>query len=226
MGDAVVIIDTDLQDPPEAIAGMVEKWQQGFDVVYAVRAKREGESLFKKTTAALYYRLMKKIAHIDLPLDAGDFRLISRPVADVLRKIQEKNPYIRGLVSWVGFKQTGFLIQRQERFAGQTKYTLRKMLKLAWNGVTHFSFLPLQLSTFVGFVAALIAFVWMIQALYVSLVLHSATPGWTSLIIAVLFLGSVQLITIGIVGSYLARNYDESRSRPLYVLSDKKGFDA
>ena len=149
-----------------------------------------------------------------------------RKIADVLRKIQEKNPYIRGLVSWVGFKQTGFLIQRQERFAGQTKYTLRKMLKLAWNGVTHFSFLPLQLSTFVGFVAALIAFVWMIHALYVSLVLHSATPGWTSLIIAVLFLGSVQLITIGIVGSYLARNYDESRSRPLYVLSDKKGFDA
>ncbi len=217
-GDAVVVIDTDLQDPPETLLPMLAKWREGFDVVYAVRAKREGEGFFKRSTAALYYRLMKKIAHIDLPLDTGDFRLISRPVADALRQIQEKNPYIRGLVSWVGFKQTGIPVERQARFAGETKYTLRKMMKLAWNGITHFSFLPLQLSTFVGLITALVAFLWMMQALYVGLVLHIAVPGWTSLILAVLFLGSVQLITLGIMGSYLARCFEETRSRPLYIL--------
>ena len=223
-GDAVVIIDTDLQDPPEMILPMIEKWKDGFDVIYAIRAKREGETFFKKITAAAYYRLMKKIARIDIPLDAGDFRLISRSVADALRQIRERNPYIRGLVSWVGFKQTGIEIERQARFAGHTKYTLGKMLKFAWNGITHFSFLPLQLSTWFGFFAALLAVIWMLSAMYVSLVLHVAVQGWTSLIIAVLFLGSVQLITLGIMGSYLARNYDEARSRPLYIIKSKEGF--
>lgn len=223
-GDAVVILDTDLQDPPETIVPMLQKLREGFDVVYAVRAKRAGESFFKKMTAAAYYRLMKKIAHIDLPLDAGDFRMISRGVADAVRQIKERDPYIRGLVSWVGFRQTGILIDRQPRFSGQTKYTFQKMMKLAVNGIAHFSFLPLQLATFAGFVTALVAFLWMTQALYVGLVLHSTVPGWTSLIIAVLFLGSVQLITLGIIGGYLAKNYDETRSRPLYILRSKEGF--
>ena len=225
-GQAIVIMDTDLQDPPEAIVKFFEKWKEGYEVVYGVRGKREGETFFKKWTASFYYRLMRSITHIDIPLDAGDFRLISRKVADVIRKIQERRPYIRGLISWVGFKQTGVIVDRSARFKGKTKYSLKKMSQLAWNGITHFSFLPLQIATFIGFLASLLCLIWIGQALYVSLVLHIALPGWTSLMVAILFLGGSQLITLGIMGSYLARNYDESRSRPLYILNDKEGFNA
>ena len=221
-GDATVIIDTDLQDPPEVIPDLIAKWREGYEVVYAVRAKRAGESLYKKFSAAMYYRLMKKIASIDIPLDAGDFRLIDRCVAQSLKSIHERNPYIRGLVSWVGFRQIGIPINRDARFAGKTKYSSWKMFRLAWNGITHFSYLPLQLSTVIGSLASLVCLVWILQALYVSLVLHSAVPGWTSLMVAVLFLGSAQLITLGIIGSYLARNYDEARSRPLYILRNQE----
>ncbi len=223
-GDLIVVMDSDLQDPPEAIPDLLAKWEEGYDVVYAVRALREGETLFKKWTAALYYRLIRKIAHVDIPLDAGDFRLITRRVADAVKEIKEKHPYIRGLISWVGFKQAGVFIHREARFAGETKYSLGKMLHLAWNGITHFSFLPLQISTFIGILTSALCLVWIGIALYVSLVLHMTVPGWTSLMVAVLFLGSVQLITLGIIGSYLARNFDESRSRPLYILKDKEGF--
>lgn len=224
-GDRVVILDADLQDPPETIPDFIAKSTEGYDVVYAVRAKREGEGFFKKWTAAGYYRLMKKIAHIDLPLDTGDFRLITRPVADTLKNIRERNLYLRGLMSWVGFRQTGIPIRREARFAGRTKYSLAKMWNLAWNGIVHFSFLPLQLSTFLGIIACLISLVWIVQALYVSLVLKIAVPGWTSLMTAVLFLGSVQLMTLGILGSYLGRSFDEARGRPLYILQGKEGFD-
>ncbi len=224
IGDAVVIMDTDLQDPPEAIPELLAKHQEGFDVVYAVRASRQGETAFKKWTAHLYYRFIRKITQIDLPLDAGDFRLISRPVAETIKGIREKNLYLRGLISWVGFRQTGIPVHRQARYAGETKYSSRKMFQLAWNGITHFSFFPLQISTFIGFLASLICLAWIAQALYVSLVLHIAIPGWTSLMVAVLFLGGVQLITLGIIGSYLARNYDEARSRPLYILQSKEGL--
>lgn len=221
-GDAVVIMDTDLQDPPQAIVPLFAKWKEGYEVVYVVRGKREGETFFKKATSALYYRLMRRISGMNMPLDAGDFRLISRPVADVIKNIHERRPYIRGLVSWVGFRQTGIVVDRPSRFKGETKYSLRKMLSLAWNGIVHFSFLPLQVATFVGFLASLLCLLWIGQALYVSIVLKTAVPGWTSMIIAVLFLGSAQLITLGIMGSYLARNFDESRSRPLYILNTKE----
>lgn len=223
-GEAVIIMDTDLQDPPEVIPELLAKHREGYDVVYAIRASRAGETFFKKCTAHLYYRLIRQITRMDLPLDAGDFRLISRQVADTIRGIREKNPYLRGLISWVGFRQIGIPVDRQARYAGETKYSSKKMFALAWNGITHFSFFPLQISTFIGFLASAICLVWIAQALYVSLVLHIAIPGWTSLMVAVLFLGGVQLITLGIIGSYLARNYDESRSRPLYILKDKKGF--
>lgn len=223
-GDAVVVIDTDLQDPPEAIADLVAKWKEGYDVVYAVRAAREGESALKKWTASLYYRLIRSIGDVELPLDAGDFRLVSRRVADALKPIREKRPYIRGLVSWVGFRQTGIQIHRQARYAGETKYSWPKMLALAWNGITHFSFLPLQISTWLGFAASGLCLLWIAQALWVSLFLRIAVPGWTSLMVAVLFLGGVQLITLGILGSYIARAYDESRPRPLYIVRGKEGF--
>ncbi|OGW83097.1 MAG: glycosyltransferase [Omnitrophica bacterium RIFCSPHIGHO2_02_FULL_51_18] len=224
-GEAVVVIDTDLQDPPEAIPDLVAKWREGYDGVYAVRTRRRGETLFKKWTAALYYRLINRISQSPMPLDAGDFRLLSRRIADVIKEIHEKRPYVRGLVSWVGFKQTGVLIERDERFAGKTKYPTRKMLALAWNGITHFSFLPLQLSTFVGILTSIVCFIWILHTLYVGLILKVAVPGWTSIMLALLFLGSIQLITLGILGSYLARNYDETRSRPLYIVRSREGFE-
>lgn len=223
-GDAVIVMDTDLQDPPELIPEFIAKWREGYDVVYAVRKGREGEGFLKKWTSSAYYKLIKKLARVEMPLDAGDFRLISRRVADIIKTIKEKNPYLRGLVSWVGFRQAGILIYRQARFAGETKYTLLKMLALAWNGITHFSFLPLQISTVLGVAVSVICVLWMFQALYVKLVLGISVPGWASLMVAVLFLGSMQLIMLGILGSYLARNFDEARNRPLYIVQSKEGF--
>lgn len=223
-GDAVVTIDADLQDPPEAIAEMVAKWKEGYDVVYAVRVERKGESFFKKSSAAFYYRLMKYLTRIDMPLDAGDFRLISRPVADALKQLTEKRPFLRGLISWLGFRQVGISIKRDARFAGKTKFSLLKMLQFAWSGITHFSFFPLHLATWIGFAALIFCFVAILHTLYVALVLKIAVQGWASLMVAILFLGSVQLITLGILGSYLARNYDESRNRPLYLIQKKEGF--
>ena len=220
-GEVVIIMDTDLQDPPEVIPDFIKKQKEGYDVVYAVRAKREGESWFKKWTASLYYRIMKRIVHIDMPLDAGDFRLITRPVADAVRRFGEKSPYIRGLISWVGFRQIGIPIHRQARFAGETKYSLKKMCAFAWSGVTHFSFLPLQISTFIGILTSVICVAFIVLAVYARIGLNIAVPGWASIMVAVLFLGSVQLITLGILGSYLARNYDEARNRPLYILKDQ-----
>ena len=224
-GRGVVIIDSDLQDPPEMIPELIAKWKEGYEVVFAMREKREGETLFKRWTASVYYRLIRRIAHVDIPLDSGDFRLIDERVVECLKGIKEKNPYLRGLISWTGFRQIGIPVQRKARFAGDTKYSLGKMLQLAWNGITHFSFLPLQLCTFVGFVTALLSLVFIGQALYAKIYLNATVPGWTSLMIAVLFLGSVQLITLGIVGSYLGRIYDESRQRPLYLVRSKQGFE-
>lgn len=223
-GKSLVIMDTDLQDPPEVIPDFLRKQKEGYDVVYAVRISREGENMFKKLTASLYYRFIKKLAHVDLPLDTGDFRLITQPVADAVKQIKERNPYLRGLISWVGYKQIGIPINRQARFAGKTKYPVTKMLRFAWNGVTHFSYLPLQFCTFMGTLALLVSLIWTVKALYVSLVLHIAVKGWTSLMLVILLLGSVQLITLGIMGSYLARIYDEARARPLYLVKDTEGL--
>ena len=224
-GDALIIMDTDLQDPPGAIPGLIAKWREGYDVVYAVRAKREGEGIFKRLTAACYYRLFTKLAEVDIPLDTGDFRLISGRVAKVIRRIRERSPYIRGLISWVGFAQTGIRIERSARFAGRTKYSVRRMLRLAWNGVTHFSFLPLHLATYIGAAASCICLAWALAALHTRFVLHAAVPERTILIIAVTLMGGVQLITLGIIGGYLALTYDETRSRPLYIVQEAAGFE-
>lgn len=224
-GDALIIIDTDLQDPPAAIPALIAKWREGYDVVYAVRAKREGEGLFKRLTAACFYRLFRRIAEVDIPLDTGDFRLISRRVAKVMQQVRERSPYIRGLISWVGFRQTGVSIERSARFAGRTKYSVRRMLRLAWNGVTHFSFLPLHLAAYLGFTAVLACLAWASWTLYARFVLHTAVPERTLLIIAVIFMGGVQLITLGIIGGYLAMTYDEARARPLYIVQEKTGFE-
>jgi len=224
-GDAVITMDADLQDPPEAIADMVKKWREGYDVVYTFRSERKGDSIFKKFTAALYYRLMKRIAHFEIPLDAGDFRLMSKQVVNALKNIKEKRPYLRGLISWVGFKQVGISIKREARFAGKTKYSFLKMLQFAWSGITHFSFLPLYLSIWIGFFTLLCCLGGFIYTLYVTLILKTTVPGWASIMISILFFGGVQLITLGILGSYTAYNYDESRNRPLYIIQAMEGLE-
>ncbi|HTL70804.1 MAG TPA: glycosyltransferase family 2 protein [Candidatus Eisenbacteria bacterium] len=218
-GQAVVVMDADLQDPPETLPEFVAKWKEGYDVVYAVRASRAGETLFKKFTSAAYYRFLRKISNVDIPADVGDFRLISRRMADVLKGMREQGPYIRGLVVWAGFRQIGIPIQRQARFAGETRYPLSLMLKLAWSGVAHFSFLPLRLPLYFGsaavFASALMGarLLWMRAA-------GVPTWHWACVTSVVFFFGGVQLISIGVLGSYLARTYDETRGRPLYILKN------
>lgn len=218
-GDAVTIIDSDLQDPPELILEMIKKWREGFEVVYAVRAEREGESWFKLFTASLFYRLIYRITDVKIPLDTGDFRLMDRKVVNVLNSMRERHRFLRGMSAWVGFKQVGIPYRRAARFAGSTKYPLKKMLKLALNAITGFSYFPLQLATYLGFGAALLS----ILLIPVVIILRSITAtellGQASTLVAVLFFGGVQLMSLGILGEYLGRVYDEVRGRPLYVVS-------
>lgn len=217
-GEAVVIIDGDLQDPPEFIPDLYRKFSEGYDVVSAVRSKREGETFFKLWTAKLFYRLMKKLTRVDIPLDAGDFRIISRRVAQALSQMHEKHRFIRGMVSWVGFKQTSLEYVREKRFAGETKYPLRKMLKFALDAITSFSSFPLRLSSYLGFMAASLGFFYSVVIFYTKFFTDRAVPGWTSIIIVVLFLGGVQLICLGMIGEYLSRLSEESKNRPLYLI--------
>jgi polyisoprenyl-phosphate glycosyltransferase len=223
-GDVVITMDADLQDPPEAIAELFKKYNDGFDVVYTYRSDRKKDSFFKRFTARTYYRIIKKIANVEIPLDAGDFRLMSKRVVVALKDIKEKRPYIRGLVSWLGFKQIGIPIKRETRFAGTTKYSFLKMLKFAWSGITHFSFFLIYLSIWIGFLVLIFCLIGFIYVLYVALVLKIAVPGWASIIMIVLFFGGIQLIMLGILGNYIAYNYDESRNRPLYIIQSKEGF--
>jgi dolichol-phosphate mannosyltransferase len=223
-GEAVVIIDADLQDPPEVIPRLVEKWKEGFEIVYAVREQREGESMFKKSTAALFYRTLRRITNIDIPMDVGDFRLLGGRAVQVLRGMREKHRFVRGMVSWVGFRQTGVKYVRHQRHAGETKYPLKKMLKFAIDGVTAFSVLPLKLASYCGFLGAFISVLYISWVLYLRLVKNITIVGWASLMVAILFLGSVQLITLGILGEYIGRICDEVRHRPLYVLEEAEGF--
>lgn len=223
-GQAVILIDADLQDPPEVILDLIAKWREGYEVVYAVRAEREGETWFKRTTAALFYRLLSRITDVRIPLDTGDFRLMDRQVVDAIRSMRERHRFVRGMVSWVGFRQTGVSYTRHKRYAGQTKYTLRKMLRLAWDGVTSFSYFPLQLATYLGFgIAALSAVAILIVVL---LRLFSDTEplkGQATTLVMVLFLGSIQLISLGIIGEYLGRIYNEVKERPLYIVRSVLG---
>jgi polyisoprenyl-phosphate glycosyltransferase len=224
-GKAVVAIDADLQDPPELIPELVKKWKEGHEVVYAVRTSREGETLFKRWTAAAYYRLLRSLAGVDIPADTGDYRLLDRGVVDALGRLPERNRFLRGLVSWVGYRQTGVPFERPARAAGETKYPLYKMLRLAVDGVTSFSRLPLRLVTLTGvlcFAGSMAVFGW---ALYVKFLTDRGVQGWTSLMGVVLFLGGVQLLAVGVLGEYIARIFDESKARPLYLVRRAHGFD-
>ncbi|HEY1691333.1 MAG TPA: glycosyltransferase family 2 protein [Polyangiaceae bacterium] len=225
-GEAVVVMDADLQDPPEIVLEMVAKWRQGFDVVYGRRRKREGESWFKLVTARVFYRVFAAMIPIEVPLDTGDFRLMSRRVVVALRSLRETHRFVRGMVSWVGFKQTEVLYDRPGRFAGDTKYPLRKMVRFALDGITSFSVLPLRFATYVGMltiVASLGVVVWALVSKYA---LHHVVEGWTGLMIVVAVLASVQLLMIGILGEYVGRIYEEVKRRPLYVLGDTVNVDA
>jgi polyisoprenyl-phosphate glycosyltransferase len=221
-GQAVVIIDADLQDPPELIPLMIEKWKEGYEVVYAKRAKRKGETLFKKISAALFYRTLHALTEVNIPLDTGDFRLMDRKVCEAMQGIREKNRFVRGLVSWVGFRQTAIEYVREERFAGKTKYPLGKMLRFSMDGITSFSYKPLKLSTYLGFVISFSSFVYLVISLGLKLFSNSTVAGWTSLIACVLLLNGVILILLGILGEYIGRIYDETKNRPLYVLRNKQ----
>jgi len=218
-GNAVVIIDADLQDPPELIIEMLKLWEQGYEVVYAKRKRRKGESLFKRATAGLFYRVLDKLSDTRIPLDTGDFRLIDAKVADELRRMREKNRFLRGMVSWIGFRQTPIEYEREERFAGETKYPLKKMIKLALDGIISFSSKPLKLSQYLGFFAVLCAIVIFLYSFVYRLVGGAnLVSGWASIMTTVAFLGGVQLIAIGILGEYIGRMYDESKDRPLYII--------
>lgn len=225
-GDAVVVIDADLQDPPEVIAEMVSRWREGFKVVYGVRVQRHGESSFKLLTAKWFYRLLNRLSDTPLPVDSGDFRLMDRKVVDVLKEIREENRYIRGLVSWIGFAQCAVEYKRDPRFAGESKFTFRRMLKFAADGVTSFSEKPLRLSIQLGVFTTLITLV-LGSAIVIGKLLNpdSGIPGYASLMTVVLFFGGVQLLSIGLLGEYVGRIYRESKRRPLYIVAEKLNFD-
>jgi dolichol-phosphate mannosyltransferase len=219
-GDAVVIIDADLQDPPELILEMSQKWKEGYEVVYAVRSEREGESWFKLWTASLFYRLIYRITDVKIPLDTGDFRLMDRKVVNVMNSMRERHRFLRGMSAWVGFKQIGVDYKRAARFSGETKYPFRKMFRLALNAITSFSYFPLQVATYVGFVSAGIAIIAIPVVAAMRLAGSHFFQGQTTTLISVLFLGGVQLISLGILGEYVGRLYDEAKGRPLYIVRE------
>jgi len=218
-GDCVVVIDADLQDPPEVVSAMVDKWRQGFDVVYGVRAEREGEGTMKLATASLFYRLLGRLTTIQIPVDVGDFRLMSRRAVDQLKQLREKDRFVRGLVSWIGFNQTGVLYHRDKRYAGETKYPYRKMIKFALDGITSFSTAPLKVASWTGYGAALLAILYLLSV-FVQKMLGHTVEGWATIMVALLFLGSVQLICLGILGEYLGRVFNEVKPRPMYVVEE------
>ena len=222
-GDAIVLIDADLQDPPEVITSMVEKWTQGADVVYGVRTKRKGESLLKKITAKYFYRLLRVLSGTDIPADTGDFRLISRRVADVLKDMPERDRFLRGMVSWTGFNQVGLPYERDARFAGKTKYSMKKMITFAADAIFSFSTAPLRLAILLGLLTSLLAFAGIVSAVYGRLFTDQWVEGWTFTIITIFFMGGIQLVTIGILGEYLGRLYLSSKARPLYVVKQTFG---
>lgn len=219
-GDAIVIIDADLQDPPEVILELAKKWKEGYEVVYAVRGEREGESWFKLWTASLFYRLIYRITDVKIPVDTGDFRLMDRKVVNVLRQMKERHRFPRGMSAWVGFKQIGVTYKRAARVAGVTKYPFRKMLRLAVNAITGFSYFPLQVATFFGFISAGVAILAIPIVIIMRIAGSGAFFGQATTLIAVLFLGGVQLISLGILGEYVGRLYDEAKGRPLYIVRD------
>ena len=224
-GDAVVIIDADLQDPPEEIPGMIEKWEEGYEVIYGKRKKREGESAFKLLTAKAFYSMINKLSDIEIPKNTGDFRLVDRKVVDVVNSLPEHNKFLRGLFSWVGFKQKAYEYERKERFAGKTKYPLKKMLKLASDGIISFSIKPLKLVGTLGIISVIISLAILIYSI-LSFVFkwNNLTAGWTSIMITVTFLCGTILISLWMIGEYIARIYDETKDRPEYIIDKKINF--
>lgn len=219
-GDSIVIMDADLQDPPEAVLEMAKCWREGYEVVYGIRDERLGETWLKRITSTIFYRLLRKFTDLEIPLDVGDFRLVDRKALDAFRAMREHNRYVRGMFSWIGFRQKGVKYVRSERFAGSTKYPMKKMLKLAADGVVSFSVVPLRFALHAGLLIALISFVGGATALVLKICGYHVIPGWASLVAVVSFLGGIQLMLIGVLGEYIGRVYDEVRQRPLYILRD------
>lgn len=224
-GQCVVVIDGDLQDPPELIPEMVGMWKDGYDVVYGKRISRKGESVFKKLTASLFYRFLRSMTDVNIPVDTGDFRLIDRKVCDALKHVNERNRYVRGLISWLGFKQTAIEFEREERFAGETKYPLKKMLKLALDGVTTFSYKPLKLASYIGTIISITSFLYLIFVLAQRLFFpETVQPGWASILAVTLFFNGITLLMLGIIGEYIGRIYDEAKGRPLYIIRETRNL--
>jgi len=226
-GDAVTIMDADLQDSPEVVLKMIEKWKEGYEIVYGVRVERKGDTLFKKITAKGFYWLLQKLSDTQVPMEAGDFRLVDRKAVDAFKKLRENHRYVRGMFSWIGFRQTGVEFVRAERFAGETKYPFIKMFRFAMDGIMSFSNAPLRLALNIGFFISLLSFVLGIWLILSKMMGYASTvPGWVSLVVIIFFIGGVQLIVTGILGEYIARIYTEIKQRPLYVVRDAQGFES
>jgi glycosyltransferase involved in cell wall biosynthesis len=224
-GDAVILMDADLQDPPELIPEMLARWEAGSDVVYGTRTLRAGESRVKRGTASIFYRVLNLLSDVKIPLDSGDFRLMDRRVVDAFLRLPERQRFVRGLVAWMGFRQTAVPYKRNPRAGGQTKYPFRKMLHFALDGIVSFSLVPLRLLTWLGFLSSGIALAGVIWALLIRLLTDRAVAGWTATFIAILFMGGVQLVSIGVIGEYVGRIYGETKARPLYLVEELIGFD-
>ncbi|SEG73952.1 glycosyltransferase family 2 protein [Paenibacillus sp. UNC499MF] len=223
-GDAVIIIDADLQDPPELILQMLEKWKEGYEVIYAKRVKRSGETLFKKWSASLFYRVLRASTDIHIPVDTGDFRLMDRKVCDEMKKLSENNRFVRGLVSWVGFRQTAIEYERDERLAGETKYPLKRMIKLSLDGITSFSYKPLKLAGYLGVLLSGSGFLYLLYVVYLALFTDATLKGWPSVVSIMLIFNGFVLLMLGILGEYIGRIYDETKGRPLYIVRECHGL--
>ena len=224
-GRVVVLIDADLQDPPELIPEMIAKWREGYDVIYGQRIVRKGGSLFKKWTAALFYRLLRSMTSVSIPVDTGDFRLMDRKVCDALSSMREQSRFIRGMVSWAGFRQTALEYVREERFAGETKYPLRKMVRLSLDAITSFSTKPLKFAGVLGFIMSAVGFIYLLVVLYQRLFTDTTMQGWTSMVVISLLFHGITLSLLGVLGEYIGRTYEEAKRRPLYLVADKLNFE-
>jgi dolichol-phosphate mannosyltransferase len=224
-GDAVIVLDADLQDPPEVVLELAARWREGFDIVYAIRQERDGETRFKRATAAWFYRGFNKISEVEVPLDVGDFRLVDRSALDVFNQMRESSRFVRGMFSWIGMNQTGVEYHRAERFAGETKYPLRKMLRFAATGVTSFSEAPLRLALNLGFIVSFVSFVVGAFAVVAKVAGIFTVPGWASIVVAVTLIGGIQLIVLGVIGVYIGDIHAEVKRRPLYIVNELENFD-
>jgi polyisoprenyl-phosphate glycosyltransferase len=223
-GNAVIVIDADLQDPPEVILQMIAKWREGYDVVYGKRGKRAGETALKRATAFLFYRLLRSLTDVDIPADVGDFRLIDRKVCDVMASIRERNRFVRGIISWIGFRQTAVSYAREQRFAGDTKYPFSKMMSFAFDAIISFSYRPLKLASYLGLFTSFGGFIYFAYVMYLKYFTDRTVQGWTSIIALNLIFNGIVLLILGIMGEYIGRIYDESKGRPYYVVKEKMGF--